>query len=163
MSNVSQNLMNTTITDVNLESIMTGLATAEGLLPPGGTLTEEQRASYGAINVDNKNFAEDVLREMTTNPSTTIPAFFDPAFISNDLKFYDQLESIASKLGQMQRKVADLKRMAGHEAYGFATAVYATYQVGARAGMPGSQESLERLQPRFEGQGGGRPLSPPLP
>lgn len=162
MANVYQNIINTELSEADLESILNALTTAESLVPSGGTLIDEQRRRFGGMNVDNREFAGDVLREMTINPSAVLPAVLDPAVLNRDLTLHDQLKTILSKLGQMTGKVQDLKRMVDHEAFGLANAAHGFYQVGAKAGLPGCAQSAEKLSQRYTPQGGKRRKEPEI-
>ncbi len=159
MSNVNQNLVNETLPPLAMTAITEALATVESSLPDA-TLTDEQRQSYNAISVDNKIFAEEVLDEMTTNTTVSIPAFYNKDFLATDLELFEQVESIKSRMLNIVQRLEDLQRVAGHESYGMGTAVYGMFEMMARSGVPGAQTSYDRLKARFAGQGG-RPSTAP--
>ena len=148
MSNVSQNLIDQALAPAAQTAITDAMTVVEANLP-SIALTDEQRTSYNAISVDNKVFAEEVLDEIRSNPTVIIPAFFNPAFLENDLQIFEQLESVETRMRNLLMRITDLKRMAGHEAYGMATAVYTLYEIGNRTGQPGAKQSYERLSARF--------------
>lgn len=146
-----------------IAAIMESLTTVESALPDS-TLTDEQRKTYNAISVDNKIFAQQVLDEMTTNTTVTIPAFYNPVFLENDLTLHTQVQSIKSRMLNIVQRLDDLLRLTGHEGYGMGIAVYGMFEVMARSGVPGAQASFDRLKERFAGQGGdGRPEGEPTP
>ncbi len=160
MSNTNQNLLNQTLAALAVTEIMDALTTVASALPDA-TLTDEQRRSLNAISVDNKVFAEEMLDEMNTNPNAAVNATYNLAFLANDLQLFEQVESIISRMMDIIQRLDDVKRLAGHEAYGMATAAYGMLEVMARTGVPGAQASYDRLKVRFAGQGGRTP-APPL-
>ncbi len=153
MSNTSQNLLNQVLDGAVITQIMDSLAVIEAALPDS-TLTPEERSSLNAISVNNKVFAEEVLDEMNTNPLPGITATYSKDSLANDLQLFEQVETITSRTANIVQKLDDLKRVAGHEAYGMATGAYNMYESMARTGIPGAQNSYDRLKPRFAGQGG---------
>jgi hypothetical protein len=159
MSNVNQNLVDQTLDPLAVTAITDALDIVESSLPDT-TLTDEERQNYNAISVDNKIFAEEVLDEMTTNTTVTIPAFYNKDHLANDLALFEQVESIKSRMLNLVQRLDDLQRVAGHESYGMGTAVYGMFEMMARSGMPGAQASYDRLKARYAGQGG-RPDSEP--
>jgi len=160
MSNVNQNLVNEILAPLAMTAITDALTAVESALPDA-TLTEEQRRTFNAISVDNKVFAEEVLDEMTINTTVTIPPVFDRSLLATDLELFEQVESIKSRMLNIVQRLDDLLRVAGHESYGMATAVYGMFEVMARTGVPGAQASYDRLKVRFQNQGGARPVSEP--
>ena len=153
MSNTNQNLLDQVLDGAIMTQIMDSLAVIEGALPDS-TLTPEQRSSLNAISVNNKVFAEEVLDEMTTNPHAAVTAAYNKDSLANDLAFFEQVETITSRTLDIVQRLNDLKRVAGHEAYGMATGAYAIYETLAKTGAPGAQNSYDRLKVRFAGQGG---------
>ena len=152
MSNTNQNLLNQTLAALSVTEIMEALNTAAAAFPDA-TLTDEQRKSLNAISVDNKVFAEEMLDEMNTNPNAAVNATYNLEFLANDLQLFDQVESIMARLMDMLQRLDDVKRLAGHEAFGMATGAYGMLDVMARTGVPGAQASYDRLKVRFAGQG----------
>ena len=152
MSNTNQNLLNQTLAALSVTEIMEALNTAAAAFPDA-TLTDEQRKSLNAISVDNKVFAEEMLDEMTINPNAAVNATYNLEFLANDLQLFDQVESIMARLMDMLQRLDDVKRLAGHEAFGMATGAYGMLDVMARTGVPGAQASYDRLKVRFAGQG----------
>ena len=74
MSNLSENRINVVITPADITAINTSVNTILSKIPANTTLTDEQRLSYNAINVANKVFADDSVRQIgdswTSNPYT---------------------------------------------------------------------------------------------
>ena len=153
MSNTNQNLLNLVLDPEDLTAIMNSLDDAARLLPES-PLTSEQRISLNAISVDNKIFAAEVLDEMNTNPIDAINATYSKDNLANDIQLFEQAETILTRLMNLVKRLEDVKRMAGHEAYGVSTAVYGMYNLIANtAANSSAQNSYDRLKVRFQGQG----------
>ena len=88
-----------------------------------------------------------------------IPAFIKPVHIKNDFTLFEQLDAIESNMTNVLRRISDLKRIAGSEAYDYSLTVYRIYESANLAGIPGAKESYDKLKVRFESQnaGAGRP------
>jgi len=54
----------------------------------------------------------------------------------------------------LQMKIKDTKRLADHERYAAALAIYKMINMGAALGLPGFQAALDILKVRFSGQRG---------
>lgn len=153
MSNLTQNRLNVTLTPAAVTAINSGITAIEAQLP-AGSLTDEERNSYRAIDVNNKVFVEDVITEMGISGAGIIPPFLNSTIIQNDLTLFGQLDAIESKIINVLRHVSDLKRICGSEGYDNGLAVYRIYEAAAMAGIPGAKESYDKLKQRFDGQGG---------
>lgn len=155
MANISTNLLNATLPVGDVTTINAAVTTIDTTLDPvERTLTDEERASFLALDVSNKVFAEEALQELTANGSM-MPPSLSPTFLSNDLQLFDQLDVIESNLENVLRKVKDAKRVAGHEAYAMALTIYSLYRSLAAVGVAGAQQSADRLGQRFVQRGGG--------
>ena len=152
MSNITENRLNEVITAVNMTHIGSKLLEVINLLPIG-SLDDEQREKFRAIDVDNKVFVEDVITEMGLNSSGIIPAFINATFIQNDLALFEQLDSIEASVLNICRRISDLKRIAGHEAYNSSNTVYKIYDAASLAGVPGAKSSYDKLKLRYNSQG----------
>lgn len=160
MGNLTENKLNTIIAAADLATITTSINTIASKLPVG-SLTDDQRVALKSIDVNNKIFVEDVVTELGISATGIIPDFIKPAFIQTDLSLFEQLDSIESNLENLLQKIADLKRIAGDEAYGMALATYRIYDGANQAGIPGAKQAYEKLKTRFDSQntGGGRPVA----
>ncbi len=152
MSNLTENRLNEVLDGVAFSGMLDAVTSIESNLP-AGSLDDEERASLSAINVNNKVFAEDVITEMQGSGAGILPPYLSSALLATDLQIFEQLDQLDSRLANAQRKVNDLKRIAGHEAYTMALSVYKNYDAASQAGVPGAKESYERLKVRFENQG----------
>lgn len=152
MSNITENRINTVLTAADITAINTNITAINNKLPLG-SLDDDQRFKYKAIDVNNKVFAEDTITELNISGNGIIPAFINVAFIQNDLTFFEQIDAIEASLLNQLQKVADLKRIAGHEAYNAALTVYKIYDAANQAGIPGAKQAYDKLKARFEAQG----------
>ncbi len=160
MSNLTENKLNTVISVADLATIATSINTITSKLP-AGSLTDDQRSGLKSIDVNNKIFVEDVVTELGISAVGIIPAFINPTFIQNDLALFEQLDGIEANLQNLMQKIADLKRIAGDEAYSMALASYRIYDGANQAGVSGAKQAYDKLKVRFEAQttGAGRPVA----
>lgn len=161
MSNTNQNLLNQTLAALTLTEISEALTVVESALP-NGTLNDEQRRALNSINIANKVFAEEVLDEMNTNPIPAVNTTYSKEYLANDINLFEQMESIISRIKNITQKLEDIRRIAGHEAYGIATAAYYMLEGMARSGVPGAQASYDRLKVRYASNGGNQNAEPEM-
>ncbi|WP_026725209.1 hypothetical protein [Flavobacterium sasangense] len=155
MSNLSENRINVVITPADITAINTSVNTILSKIPANTTLTDEQRLSYNAINVANKVFAEDCLIEAQLNGAGILPGFVSLPNMQNDLTVFDQLDQMESALNNALQRIADAKRIAGHEAYGQANVIYNAFRTANDSGIANAKASVDKLKPRYEAQGNG--------
>ncbi len=153
MSNLSENRINVVLVAEDVTAINTAVSTILSKVPANTTLTDEQRVSYNAINVANKVFADDCLAEAEANGAGILPAFVNLTNLQNDLTVFEQLDQIESMLNNTLQRVADAKRIAGHEAYGLANVVYSAFKTANESGIANAKSSFDKLKARFEAQG----------
>ena len=159
MSNLSENRINVVLAAADITAVNTSINTILAKIPANTTLTDEQRVSYNAINVANKVFADDCLTEAQASGAGILPGFVNLANLSNDLAVFDQLDSIESALNNALQRIADAKRIAGHEAYGQANVIYNSFKSANENGIANAKSSYDKLKARYEAQGSnaGRP------
>ncbi|WP_339834974.1 hypothetical protein [uncultured Flavobacterium sp.] len=153
MSNLSENRINVTLTAADVTAINTSIATILSKVPTNTTLTDEQRLGYNAINVANKVFAEDCLAEAQQSGTGILPGFVNIANMQSDMNVFNQLDQAESALNNALQRVADAKRIAGHEAYGQATVIYAAFKNANESGIANAKASYDKLKVRFDAQG----------
>lgn len=153
MSNLSENRINVVLLAADVTAINTAVSAILSKVPANTTLTDEQRVSYNAINVANKVFADDCLAEAQANGTGILPAFVNLTNLQNDLSVFEQLDQIESMLNNTLQRVADAKRIAGHEAYGQANVVYSAFKTANESGIANAKSSFDKLKARFEAQG----------
>ena len=154
MGNLTENRIDTVLTDVEINEIKHSISNIGNQLPEG-SLTDDERSNYKSIDVSNKIFVEDVINEIEISGDGIIPAFIKPEYIKNDFTLFEQLDAIESNMINMLRRVSDLKRIAGSEAYDYSLAVYRIYESANLAGITGAKESYDKLKARFDAQGVG--------
>lgn len=115
MSNLSENKINVTLAVADVTAINDAVNTILSKVPGNTTLTDEQRLSYNAINVANKVFADDCLTEAQVNGEGILPGFINLIHLKNDLTVFEQLDQFESALNNIVQRIADAKRIAGHE------------------------------------------------
>ncbi|MBT0609243.1 hypothetical protein [Aequorivita echinoideorum] len=157
MANVNLNRINEVLDPAVMTEVLGHVTSIDGNLPPI-TLTDAERASLGAISVANKVFVEEVLDELTNGNFPPLDALVDNEAVRADLQLFEQMETLESRLESLLNKVRDIKRVAGHECYGSGTTVYGMLGVMAKSGIPGAQQSYDRLSARYQRQPGGRPM-----
>lgn len=159
MGNLTINRLNTTIAAGDLAIITNALNTIVDQLPEG-SLTDEERNTYAAIEVDNKIFTEDCVTELAINGAAIMPAYINVPNLVTDFTLFEQLDTIKSGIMQVLRRVEDLQRIAGKESYDTALQVYRHYAAASDAGIPGAKESYDKLKMRYKGNG--RPTDEPI-
>ena len=152
MSNLTENRIDTVLTDVQMESINTAVQQIIALLP-AGSLSEDQRLSLKAIDVNNKIFVEDVLTELSAGGADLMPSFINSQSVQNDLQLFEQMDKVETQLKNVLQRVSDLKRLAGDEAYSMSLAFYRIIVAANSAGIPGAKPSYDKLKARFDSQG----------
>ncbi len=159
MPSLTLNRINAVIVPADVTLINTAITTITGKLPSGGTvaLSPEERKSLLSVNVDNKVFVQDVITETAISGTTILPGYISLPNLRTDATLVDQLDALNASLTNLQQKVADLRRIAAHEAYTTATTIYKLYQSAAEAGIPGAQSAYATLAERFAAQGAGSP------
>jgi hypothetical protein len=157
MANITNNFINSVLSPAGLTTIDTSVTTIDTTIGPvSHTLTDEERASYFSLDVNNKVFVQEALQEANLNGSI-LPSAINVGFLFNDITLFDQMDEIESALEGLLRKVRDSKRVAGHEAYVMALTIYTMFKSLAAVGVPGAQQSADRLGERFAQSGGGTP------
>ena len=152
MANINQNRINTILSAAIIAGINSNIVNI-GLQIPNVSLDEDERSSLLSLDVDNKVAAEDAITELGISGSGIMPAFINPNFIQNDLTLFEQMDAIDAALDNLKRKVSDVKRIAGHEAYAATLTVYKIYEAANAAGIPGAKQAYDKLSARFKGQG----------
>lgn len=153
MSNLTNNRIDTVISDPDLATVNGAINTIEATLSFLIGLTVEERIQLPKINVANKSFTQDAINAVVNN-GTMLPAYLDQTAIQNDMNLYNQLDKIAGRMRQVLEKLDDTQMLAGSEAYVAALTAYKLFAAAATAGIPGSDAVYDTLKERFAGQGG---------
>ena len=152
MSNLSENRINVVIAAADITAMNTSVSTILSKSPANTTLDEDQRLKYNAIDVTNKVFAEDCLTEATLNGVGILKPYINLVFLQNDLLIYEQLDAQESALLNVLQRIKDAKRIAGHEAYNMANAIYGSFKDATSDGIPNAKSGYDRLKVRYESQ-----------
>ena len=153
MSNLTENRIDLVLDAATIQTMTDSIKAFIDLLPPGTSLTDEQRLRYTSINVANKVFAEDVLSETATLGPDIMPAYVKPQVLENDLVYFKQLDDLENQLNNAQQLLQDAKRVAGHEAYSLATTIYNIIKMASEVGIPNAKAAYTKLKERFDAQG----------
>ena len=164
MSNLPENRINVVIASADITTFTTSINAILSKIPENTTLTDSQRSSYTAIEVDNKVFAEDVLTEAKSTGAGILTPYVNLDFLENDLTVFKQLDALESGLANLLQRVKDAKRIAGHEAYSMANIAYGNYRDAADAGIANAKSAYDKLKVRYDAQRNktGRPAAPDL-
>ena len=154
MSNLNPNRLNLTYLAADMTLMKANANATIAKIPAGATLTEEERASGGDINVDNKIFVDDTLNELKSNGAAIMPAWFSIPNLANDVAFFDQCEELISLYQNIILRLKDAQRIAGREALISARKAYEQYKSAADGGVAGAQSSYDKLKVRFEKSAG---------
>lgn len=160
MGNIFENRISTTFTDKELTALAAQRsAYMEGIRAKTVALTEEELASLSSMAVDNFVFVKDTLQATDGEGLSLLP----PAIgilvpeLEKDAALFGQLDEEELFLRDMLMRVQHTRRLAAHECYQVASAIYRQYQHLAEAGVPGAMTRYNGLKSRFAGNGGGRP------
>ncbi|MEP7169857.1 MAG: hypothetical protein ABI855_10855 [Bacteroidota bacterium] len=162
MANPNVNRIDTTISAPDMTHITDGIAEANlGLEPYAKVLTEDEREDMFSLAVENEDFADAALEEGQLLNAELPPVVQTMVSrLGKDLGIFHQLDTVENTLMlPILLKVKDTKRLAAHEGYTGALAIYKMIEAGAAMGLPGFQAAYDRLKARFAGQGG-RPAEP---
>ena len=154
MSNLNPNRLNLTYLAADMTLMKANANATIAKIPAGATLTEEERASGGDINVDNKIFVDDTLNELKSNGAAIMPAWFSIPNLANDVAVFDQSEELISLYQNIILRLKDAQRIAGREALISARKAYEQYKSAADGGVAGAQSSYDKLKVRFEKSAG---------
>ena len=153
LSNLSNNRIDTVISDADLAKVNTALNDIESTLSFLIGLTVEERVQLPKINVVNKSFTQDAINAVVNN-SAMLPAYLDKTAMEKDMDLYLQLDKLAIRIRQLLEKIDDTQMLAGSEAFVAALTAYKLFAAAAAAGVAGSDAVYDTLKERFAGQGG---------
>ncbi len=153
MSNLTNNRIDTVISDADLAKVNTALNDLESTLSFLIGLTVEERVQLPKINVANKSFTQDAINAVVNN-GAMLPAYLDKTAMEKDMNLYNQLDKLAIRIRQLLEKIDDTQMLAGSEAFVAALTAYKLFAAAAAAGVAGSDAIYDTLKERFAGQGG---------
>jgi hypothetical protein len=157
MANATINRIDTTISapdQVSIDAGFTQINTAVNNFAK--SLTPQERDSLFSAAEENLVFITEANQQ-----AQLLIAQFGPEVqliatrLTKDLTLGNQVNAIQiGALAQLQLKITDTKRLAFHEAYVGALAIYKFIEAGAEIGLPGFQAAYDVLKVRFANQGG---------
>jgi hypothetical protein len=153
MANINDNRVNLTLTPAQLTTVSTAISSLNSTLSMLLALTDDERASLLGINVDNKQFVDETLEEMTNN-GAILPTYLNVQNLQKDVQLFEQLDGLHSQLMNVVQKISDTRRLAGHESYNMSLAVYKMYEAATQMGIPNARQSYDRLKQRFQQSSG---------
>lgn len=157
MANITLNRINTTLSAADQTAINDALDIVSNTLNDySQSLTDEERNSLFSLSQQNLVFAQDAATQ-----GNLLMAKFSPEAqaivgnLANDLAFWNSLDTlITGRLAQILQRLQDTRRLAGHEAYSGAIALYKIVEAMASIGLEGFEAAYDVLKERFAGQGG---------
>ncbi len=161
MGNITENRTDASIAPADQTHIDNGFTEINlGLDATAKSLTEEERSSLFGMELENDSFAADALEQGLLLNASLAPAIQTAvANLGKDTTLWQQLDKVEKiQLLPLAQRVKDTKRLAAHERYVGALAIYKFIEAGAAAGLPGFQAAFDVLKVRFAAQG--RPASP---
>lgn len=151
MSNLFNNPITLALAAADVAVIEANASATIAKLPTNATLTEDDRkGGNNDIDVQNKQFVEDTKAELTINGAAIMPGWFPLSRVAENIAFFTTADALESQYQNIVTRLSDAKRIAGRQAYAAALKAYAQYQSAAAAGVPGAQESYNKLRERFE-------------
>jgi hypothetical protein len=159
MANLLNSRLDTPLSDADLAQALDLLAQLQTLLPAVG-LTETERKRLLAMNVTNREATRQTLIHASGPGADILPAYISVDGLRADFALFEQADRILQNLEIVTAMVRDLRRLAAHEAYGGALAIYNHFGIAAKAGVPGADSAAESLEPYFKREGGGRKPKP---
>ena len=164
MANATVNRIDSTISAADQTTIDGGFAQVNtGLDPYAKTLTPDERDSLFSAAEENLVFINEAIVQgniLKTQFGAEMQLVLSRT--DKDHTMGNQLNTIQiGALAQINQKVEDTRRLAYHEAYTGALALYKFIEAGAQIGLPGFQAAFDVLKVRFAAQGGGgAPVNP---
>lgn len=155
MGNITDNRINTLITETDIAAIKTNIEDIKAMVPAIG-LTPNERKSLRGIDVANKAFVEDCINMLKMNGNEIMPDYIKPDDIINDYGLFEQLDTIKSALKNLISMIETTQRVAGRESVMVARNVYELYGIASAAGIGGAKTAHEKLSERFDKQKGRR-------
>jgi hypothetical protein len=149
MANVNDNRVDAIFNQEALQKI-DDLTTELLSMIPDVALTDDERGKMVSMDVDNKVFAEDVLKELNGPAKSILPTFISATRYENDLVLADQADTIHAKLANVARRITDLQRVASSETMATASLVYNFLLAADKAGVSGAKEPATKLKKRYE-------------
>jgi hypothetical protein len=156
MSNPQSNRTDVTVSALDMTAIQGGFTTVNTKMATYVQgLTEQERESLFSLAEENLVFTNDVFAQATVlNASLPAAAQTILTNMSNDMTLGTQMNTIIETMVMpVMRGALDTKRLADHEAYTAALALYKIIEAMAELGIPGFEAAYDILKVRFAAQG----------
>jgi hypothetical protein len=156
MANPQSNRIDTTVSAPDQTTITGGFTTINTTLDTyAQALTDDERESLFSLKEENLVFSQDVKAQ-----AAILFGSFGPEVqaISNrlktDLTMVDNMDLLHKSYAiPLELRIKDTGRLAKHEAYVGALAIYKIIEAGAALGLAGYQAAYDILKVRFAAQG----------
>jgi hypothetical protein len=167
MANLGNNRISAVLPDADFQLILTSLKQIEGALGFLVGLTPDERQMIPKVSWDNKQFVDDCMGFISTNPEY-LPGYLVPGEIQKDYDLFGKLDKITGQFSVLAQKLSDTQMLAGSEDFSACLAYYRSVKQAATDGIPGAQAIYDALKRRFEAQGprstaASVPPAPPSP
>lgn len=123
-------------------------------------LSPAERMTLPKINVDNRDFVGDAIRQMK-QPSAQqfLPAYLRPEEAERDLLMFDQAEALSAHLATLASKIDATRILAGSEAFVTCLGFKKMADAAESAGIPGASAIATALRERFRVHGARNPAA----
>lgn len=149
MANLLNSRLDTPLSTADLAQALGLLAQLQALLPAVG-LTEAERKTMLAMNVANREATRQTLMHAEGSGADMLPAYISVDGLRADFELFEQADRILQQVDVVTSRVRNLRRLAAHEAFGAALAIYGYFGLAAKAGVPGTGAISESLEPYFK-------------
>jgi hypothetical protein len=153
MSNINENRINFTFTAADITAMNTAVNTILTKMPANSSLSEDQRLSYNAIDVDNKVYCDECLSEALATGTGIISTYISLPNLTNDLTVFEQMKNLQGAVNNLSQRISDVIRIAGHESFKVSNQIYKNYKDAAENGVDNATAGYERLKQRYDAQG----------
>jgi hypothetical protein len=157
MANPQSNRIDTTVSVPDMTTMTTGFGSINTTLDNyAQALTEGERESLFSLKEENMVFAQDAMAQAQVLFNTfgpEIQAIFTRT--QTDMGMVGNMDLLHKSYAiPLELRFKDTARLAKHEAYVGALALYRIIEAGAALGLPGYQAAYDILKVRFANQGG---------
>ena len=143
---MTANRISATLSQEDLDAILSAVKTIEGKMPFLIDLSTEDRVNMLKLGDKSRAFVEKTLEVVTQNPNF-LPRSFDEQEMIRDIELYRSLYRVAIALRQLNDLVEDTLMVCGSEAYAAALTAY-RYAKDANLGT-GLDSVIDDLARRF--------------
>ena len=150
--NIYVNRLSWVLTPAKISAVKNALDALDTALDGLVGLTPKERQTIVKLASGNKPFVDDV-NTFANAGKDYFPKHISLVEFQKDYDLYNQIDSFSARLETLTRKVVDTQMLAGHEALVAGLRYYEGSKSALEDGDPGAQAVVDRLAPRFDGQG----------